>query len=228
MMSEAAGEARKMIAPGDVHRRRRSGAGPRCAPRRPRGTSGRRAPAAVPGVAMNVGATALTVMLCLPHSTARHLVRWAIAGLGHAVNRLARQRHRAGLGAEVDDAPVPLADHHAPRGLAHEEGALEVDGHGEVEVLFAHDLGGVLRSEARVVHQDVELAQARHDLVDRARDLVEAGDVHLQRRTRGAPSARARRRASTSTVAHAERRCPRPRSRAPVRSPRPRPPVRAR
>ena len=35
----------------------------------------------VPGVWMNVGATAFTVMLYLPHSTARHLVRCAIAAL---------------------------------------------------------------------------------------------------------------------------------------------------
>ena len=33
----------------------------------------------VPGVRMNVGATALTVMPCRPHSTARHLVRWETA-----------------------------------------------------------------------------------------------------------------------------------------------------
>src|SRR5436853_3111968 len=35
----------------------------------------------VPGVRMKVGATALTVMLYLPHSTARHLVRCTIAAL---------------------------------------------------------------------------------------------------------------------------------------------------
>src|SRR5512142_2235705 len=34
---------------------------------------------AVPGVLINVGATALTVMLYFPHSTARHLVRWEMA-----------------------------------------------------------------------------------------------------------------------------------------------------
>ena len=33
----------------------------------------------MPGVTMKVGATALTVMPCFPHSTARHLVRCAIA-----------------------------------------------------------------------------------------------------------------------------------------------------
>ena len=35
----------------------------------------------VPGVSMKVGATALTVMLYLPHSTARHLVRCTMAAL---------------------------------------------------------------------------------------------------------------------------------------------------
>src|SRR6266567_3350873 len=35
----------------------------------------------VPGVEINVGATAFTVMLYLPHSTARHLVRCAMAAL---------------------------------------------------------------------------------------------------------------------------------------------------
>ena len=34
---------------------------------------------AVPGVTMNVGATALTVMLWTPHSTARQRVRWWMA-----------------------------------------------------------------------------------------------------------------------------------------------------
>ena len=33
----------------------------------------------VPGVAMNVGATALTVIPCWPHSTARHFVRCEMA-----------------------------------------------------------------------------------------------------------------------------------------------------
>ena len=35
--------------------------------------------ASVPGVRMNVGATAFTVIPCLPHSTARHFVKCAIA-----------------------------------------------------------------------------------------------------------------------------------------------------
>ena len=35
----------------------------------------------LPSVSMKVGATALTVMPCLPHSTAMHLVMWATAAL---------------------------------------------------------------------------------------------------------------------------------------------------
>src|ERR1700680_3680057 len=42
-------------------------------------TSGLARQLSVPGVRIKVGATAFTVMLYFPHSTARHLVRWAMA-----------------------------------------------------------------------------------------------------------------------------------------------------
>src|SRR5882724_8403909 len=44
-------------------------------------TSGFARYSSVPGVRINVGATAFTVMLYLPHSTARHFVKWTIAAL---------------------------------------------------------------------------------------------------------------------------------------------------
>ena len=43
-------------------------------------------------------------MLCLPHSTAKHLVMWRHGGLAEAVDRLAGERDEAGLRAHVDDA----------------------------------------------------------------------------------------------------------------------------
>ena len=102
---------------------------------RPR-TPGRPAPPRCPGVRMNVGATALTVMPWRPHSTARHFVRWATAALRHAVDRLGRERDEARLGAEADDPPEALPDHRPSGGLAREEDALHVDPEGVVEVLL--------------------------------------------------------------------------------------------
>src|SRR3989442_971090 len=79
-MSDAAGDARKTTAPATSIGSPIWG---RAAMRSI--TSARNAGAAsassVPRVEMNVGATAFTVMLYLPHSTARHLVRWAMAAL---------------------------------------------------------------------------------------------------------------------------------------------------
>src|ERR1700733_11343828 len=80
VMSEAAGEARKTTAPATS-----IGSPMRCKAAMRSITSWRKAGSArapsVPGVWMKVGATAFTLMLYLPHSTARHLVRWTMPAL---------------------------------------------------------------------------------------------------------------------------------------------------
>src|SRR6202008_2302829 len=80
VIREAACEARNTTAPAPS-----MGSPKRCRAAMRSTTSARNSglarAASVPGVRMNVGATALTVMLCLPHSTARHFVRCAMAAL---------------------------------------------------------------------------------------------------------------------------------------------------
>jgi hypothetical protein len=116
--------------------------------------------------------------------------------------------------------PEALLDHHPAGGLAGEEGALDVDVHGQVEVGLGDVLGRVGRAETRVVHQDVEPAEPAHGGVDRRADPVQVADVHRQARGgpcprsgrrgrcrlpgRGAPGPRRRRRAP----APARSRCP--------------------
>src|SRR5262252_9492405 len=79
-MSAAAGDAKNTTAPATS-----LGSPTRCRPAIRSMTSARNAgsarAASVPGVLINVGAIALTLMLYLPHSIARHLVRCAIAAL---------------------------------------------------------------------------------------------------------------------------------------------------
>jgi hypothetical protein len=100
-------------------------------------------------------------------------------GLRHAVDRLARERHLPGLGAEVDDRPAALADHGAADGLADEEGAFEIDRTREVEISLGHVLGSVLRAQAGVVDKDVDRTGCRKRLVDGVCNLVELRHVHL-------------------------------------------------
>src|SRR3984893_3154891 len=80
VMSEAADEAKNTTAPATS-----MGSPMRCNAAMRSTTSARNAgfesASSVPGVEINVGATALTVMLCLPHSTARHLVKCEMAAL---------------------------------------------------------------------------------------------------------------------------------------------------
>src|SRR6202030_4637395 len=101
-------------------------------------------------------------------------------GLGHAVDGFSGQRDRARLGADVDDLPRPLADHDAPGGLAGQEGPLEVDGQGGVEVFFLDVFGQVPGSNARVVDEDVHTAEVPDNRVHRGTDLLGPGHVHLQ------------------------------------------------
>ncbi len=100
-------------------------------------------------------------------------------GLRRAIDRLGRQGDEPGLGAQVDDPAAALADHGATRGLAGEEGALDVHGHGQVEVGLVDVDGEILRAETGVVDEDVEPSEPLDDGVDRRRDLADPRDVHL-------------------------------------------------
>jgi hypothetical protein len=75
---------------------------------------------------------------------------------------------------------VLLLDHLAAHRLAHEEGALEIDRHREVEIGFSVILGGIFGTQAGVVHQDVDPAEAIDCSLYRAFDLIELGHVHLK------------------------------------------------
>ena len=101
--------------------------------------------------------------------------------LGHAVDRLARQRHGAGLRAEVDDPAVALADHHAARRLAGEEGALEVHGERESKSSSRTSSAGFSGADAGVVDQDVERPKRGDRLLDGGSIWSRSRDVHLQR-----------------------------------------------
>jgi hypothetical protein len=80
VMREAAGEARKTTAPATSTgspMRWRAAMRSRTSAR----NAGSESASSVPGVEINVGATAFTVMLCGTHSTARHFVRCEMAAL---------------------------------------------------------------------------------------------------------------------------------------------------
>jgi hypothetical protein len=99
-------------------------------------------------------------------------------GFGHAVNGLTGLGDEARLRAQVDDATVTLADHHAAGGLADEEEALEVYVDGQVEGLLRDSLSVGARRQACVVHDDIEPTEFLHRPGDRRVDLVSVPDVH--------------------------------------------------
>ncbi len=100
--------------------------------------------------------------------------------LGHAVDGLTWQGDEAGLAAHVDDPAVALGRHHPARRLAGEEGPLQVDSQGGVEVLLGGVEGGVARGNPGVVDQDVQPAEVAGRRVDGPAHLGEVGDVHGQ------------------------------------------------
>lgn len=121
-------------------------------------------------------AMALAVMPNLPSSMARVLVKpcmpalAAIVGLGQWLPR-----------AEVLDrltmrAPAGV-DHVLLAGLAHVEGATQVDGHDRVPVADGHLEQHVVVDDAGVVDQDGGGAQFGDDLVDGRGHRIGVGDV---------------------------------------------------
>src|SRR5581483_10397698 len=89
------------------------------------------------------------------------------AGLRHAVDGFRRQRGESSLRAHVDDAPVFLLDHDAAGGLTGEECAFQIDGQRVVEIFFQDVFGKVVRSNACVVHKNVEPSKVLRSLTDR-------------------------------------------------------------
>src|ERR1700739_3384970 len=105
----------------------------------------------VPGVRINVGATAFTVMLYFPHSRARHLVRCAMAALVMQYTDSVGSATKPCLGTQVDDATTTLPDHHTSSRLAGKKCPLQINCKRQVEVLFAHVRCEIIWSESCVV-----------------------------------------------------------------------------
>jgi len=76
-----------------------------------------------------------------------------------------------------------LSDHDAGGRLACKERSLEIDGDRQVEVLFAHVLGEVVRRDSGIVDEDIETAESGDDLVHGLSNLVRARHIHLQRQS---------------------------------------------
>src|ERR1700744_6300508 len=99
----------------------------------------------------------------------------ADARLGHAVDRLGRQRSKGSLRTHIDDATTLLPAHHLSRGWAGKKGALQVDRQGAIEVFFGNVLGKILGSNARVIDQNVQSSKSLNRVIDRLLDLRRAG-----------------------------------------------------
>lgn len=106
------------------------------------------------------------------------------AALGRGVVRLAGRAAEEGLGGGVDDPAVdraarglrPLAPVHG-REVRGVEVALEVDPDHRVPLLLRHGEDHPVAQDARVVDQDVELAEAAHRQLDQLARLPEVGHV---------------------------------------------------
>src|SRR5262249_52902478 len=61
------------------------------------------------------------------------------------------------------------------------ESTFEVDGNSGVEVLYRHLLGRILGADADIVDQHIDAAEMRTRRRNRAPDLIEPSEVHLQR-----------------------------------------------
>ncbi len=103
-------------------------------------------------------------------------------GFAGAVNRFRGQRGESSLRAHVDDAAAVLADHDFRGSLRGEERCFQIDGEGGVEFLFGDVEGQIGEAVAGVVDEDVELAEMRGGVGYAAGDLIEVGNIHLQRK----------------------------------------------
>jgi hypothetical protein len=99
--------------------------------------------------------------------------------LGHAVNGFGGKGNKSSLRAEVDDPAVFLLDHHPTGSLTREEGTFQVDGERQIEILFAHVLCKIARSQTGVVHQNIQTTETLYGGIDRLLNFIEASYIHL-------------------------------------------------
>src|SRR6202043_4165348 len=71
----------------------------------------------------------------------------------------------------------------APCRLAGEEGALEIHRQREIKIFLAIIFRGIFGRDPGVIDEDIEAAEAVNGVLNGARDLVEAGYIHLQRQS---------------------------------------------
>ena len=129
---------------------------------------------------MNVGATAFTVMLYFPHSTARHLVRCAMAAFV--------MQYTDSVGSAANPAwelmlmmrPLFCRIMTRPAAWLAKKGPLQIDGQGQIEILFAHIFRQIVGRESGIVDQDVEPSEMPDGVIDGLKYLIEPGHVHLQ------------------------------------------------
>ena len=103
-------------------------------------------------------------------------------GFAGAIDGFRRQRGKSGLRAHVDDAAAVLADHDFRGSLRGEERCFQIDGEGGVEFMLGDVEGQIGEAVAGVIDEDVELAEMRGGVSYAAGDLIEMGNIHLQRK----------------------------------------------
>src|SRR6266478_4341861 len=101
--------------------------------------------------------------------------------LGHAINRLRRQRGEARLRTHADNLSASLPDHHAPCRLARKKCSFQIHRNSQIKIFFAHIFRRIFRPQPRVVHQNVQSPELPRRIFHRSADLLQLGHVHLQR-----------------------------------------------
>src|SRR5213594_3627053 len=114
------------------------------------------------------------------------------AGLGGGIVGLALVARDADDARDVDDPAPATLDHPPGRVLGHQEGALQVRVEHGAPVVLVDPEQQVVPRRARVVHEDVDLAELPLDRADRGLDLSRVRDVARKAPRRGVPE-RARR-----------------------------------
>src|SRR2546430_1293834 len=145
----------------------------------------------VSSVSINPGATAFTSTLREASSFDTDLVRPIRPAL-EAVVGLALVARDADDARDVDDPAPATLDHPPGRVLGHQEGALQVRVEHGAPVVLVDPEQQVVPRRARVVHEDVDLAELPLDRADRGLDLSRVRDVARKAPRRGVPE-RARR-----------------------------------
>src|SRR5690242_4475994 len=99
-------------------------------------------------------------------------------GFRHAINRFSWQGDKSRLRTEINNATMLLLNHHPTCSLAREECALQIDGQGQIEILFTHILGKIAWTQPCIIHQDIQLSKMSYSRIDCLLNLVELSDIH--------------------------------------------------